>query len=144
MAFIIRKMTPNDYDTVVQLWQAAGLEYLPRGRDQRERIINEIERTENAFLLGELEGAVIASVFATHDGRKGWINRLAVLPEYQHRGFAQRLIQAAEEALAGHGIEIIGALIEADNHRSQRVFAEAGYQARPHIHYYSKRKHPWT
>lgn len=137
-------MVPDDYDAVVQLWQSAGLEYLPRGRDQYERVVAELTREENAFLVGEMDGSIVASVFATHDGRKGWINRLAVHPDHQHHGFARRLIQAAEEALEAQGIEIIGALIEADNARSRALFEQAGYQARPHIHYFSKRKHPWT
>ncbi|MCF7801153.1 MAG: GNAT family N-acetyltransferase [Candidatus Marinimicrobia bacterium] len=137
-------MIPEDYDAVVQLWQSAGLEYLPHGRDQYERIVTELTREENAFLVGELGETVVASIFATHDGRKGWINRLAVHPDHQHHGFAQRLIQAAEKALETQGIEIIGALIEADNDRSRALFEQAGYQARPHIQYFSKRKYPWT
>lgn len=137
-------MRPEDYDAVVTLWQAAGLEYLPRGRDQRERIDRELERPENAFLVGEIDGQIVASVFGTHDGRKGWINRLAVHPDFQHRGLAVQLVQAAETALEAQGIEIIGCLIEADNFASKQFFRKIGYNPKPDIHYFSKRKHPWT
>ena len=144
MTFTIRKMTAPDYEEVIKLWQIAGLEYLPRGRDQRKRIDVELKRDENAFLVGEIQGQIVAAVFGTHDGRKGWINRLAVHPDFQHHGYAVQLIRTVEQALEMQGIEIIGCLIEADNARSKEVFEKAGYGARPQIHYYSKKKHPWT
>ncbi len=144
MELQLRKMTKEDYAAVTALWQSAGLEYLPRGRDQRERIEKELTRAENAFLVGEVGGKIVASVFGTHDGRKGWINRLAVQPDFQHRGYAVRLIQAAEKVLEAQGIEIIACLIETENKRSREIFGKAGYQAHPDIHYFSKRKHPWT
>lgn len=144
MTLNIRKMRPDDYDAVVTLWQLAGLEYLARGRDQRERITAELERPENAFLLGEMDGLIVATVFGTHDGRKGWINRLAVHPDFQHHGFASEMVDAAEKALEAQGIEIIGCLIEADNLPSKQLFQKIGYQPKPDIHYFSKKKHPWT
>ncbi len=38
----IREMTAADYDVLVDLWKEAGLPIKPDGRDQRERITQEI------------------------------------------------------------------------------------------------------
>ncbi|PIZ64258.1 MAG: hypothetical protein COY19_09165 [Candidatus Marinimicrobia bacterium CG_4_10_14_0_2_um_filter_48_9] len=144
MTLSIRNMRPEDYDAVVTLWQSAGLEFLANGRDQRERITAELDRPENAFLVGEIGGQIVASVFGTHDGRKGWINRLAVHPDFQHHGFAEQMVRAAEAIIEAQGIEIIGCLIEADNQASKQFFQKIGYNPKPDIHYFSKKKHPWT
>jgi len=38
---------------------------------------------------------LVGSVLASHDERKGWLNRLAVAPNHRRRGPARRLIAAA-------------------------------------------------
>ncbi|MEA3297331.1 MAG: hypothetical protein U9R56_05655, partial [candidate division Zixibacteria bacterium] len=49
MNTIIKKLTPEDYDRIVQVWADAGLSYRPQGRDKRERISLEMERGDTAF-----------------------------------------------------------------------------------------------
>ena len=78
----------------------------------------------------------------THDGRKGWINRLAVHPSHRRQGLGRALIRAAEASLREQGIEIFAALIEPGNDVSLAVFEAAGYQDWPGIHYVSKRDRP--
>jgi len=38
----------------------------------------------------------IGSALITHDGRKGWINRVVVLPEHRNKGIARKLVEAGE------------------------------------------------
>ena len=51
------------------------------------------------FIGAFADGKLVGIVVATHDGRKGWINRLAVHPDYRRRGIAKKLIEEAEEYL---------------------------------------------
>jgi len=91
-------------------------------------------------LLGaEEEGRLIGVVMVSHDGRKGWINRLAVEPEYRRQGLGARLIAAAEEELHGQGVEVIAALIEGENESSLNLFQKEGYLLAREIFYLSKR-----
>ncbi len=93
-----------------------------------------------AFLaVAEAGGVVVGAVLATHDGRKGWINRLAVAPSYRRRGVASRLVAAAEERLAEAGIEIFACLVEGDNETSMRTFERLGYKRFPAMAYFTKR-----
>jgi len=87
-------------------------------------------------LAGGLQRAVglragselVAIVVLTHDGRKGWINRLAVDPGFRRRKLASRLIAESERWFAEVlGLEIWAALIESENHESQALFGQAGY-----------------
>ncbi len=139
---IVRKYTDSDYDAVTALWDACGLPYKPRGRDTRQKIGVEVTKETAAFLVAVIENRIIGSVLATHDGRKGWINRLAVAPEFQHQGIAQLLLHEAENTLYDLGMEIIACLIEDYNDPSMAFVSKAGYQHHPNIYYYSKRKYP--
>jgi len=135
----IRHLKDTDYDAVVALWSAAGLTYRPKGRDSREAMTAEFARAETCF-LGMFEGeTMIAVVVGTSDGRKGWINRLAVHPDYRGRGLALRLIKAAEDFLHGLGIKVISVLIEDWNTPSLSAFKKAGYDFFDDIVYGSKR-----
>jgi ribosomal protein S18 acetylase RimI-like enzyme len=139
---IIRPLAAEDYDALVALWQAAGLPYKPRGRDRRERIAAEIQGPCSVFLAAESEGRLVGAVLGTHDGRKGWINRLAVLPERRGAGIARALIDALEARLAERGIDIVACLVEDWNEGSQRCFERLGYRPFEGITYLTKRRVP--
>lgn len=138
----IRKFRADDYDAVMALWKESGLPYKPQGRDSREKILKEISQGIASFLVAVKEDTVIGTVLATHDGRKGWINRLAVTKEFRGLGIAQRLLEEAEKNLYDRGIEIIACLIEDYNQTSMKFFQKAGYIKHTDIIYFSKRKNP--
>ncbi|NDJ79172.1 MAG: GNAT family N-acetyltransferase [Chloroflexi bacterium] len=128
-----------DYDQVRKLWAAAGLPIKPNGRDSRAQFTQQIA-IGTQTILGLRDGKrLIGVVVTTHDGRKGWINRLAIHPDYQRRGLARQLITAAEETLRQQGMTIIAALIEDWNKPSLALFQEAGYIVHDDIHYLTKR-----
>jgi len=136
----IRELRIDDYDALVTLWDAAGLSYRPRGRDRREHIAHELAGECSIFLVAEDDGRIIGSVLGTHDGRKGWINRLAVHPDYRRRGIGTQLVREVERRLDAMGIDIVTCLIEDWNTSSQEFFTVLGYHRHDDIHYYSKRK----
>jgi ribosomal protein S18 acetylase RimI-like enzyme len=80
------------------LWQRAGLEFRPKGRDTETNITREVASGRSIVLLAEESEhkQVIGTVIATIDGRRGYINRLAVIPEYRCRGLAGKPVAAAE------------------------------------------------
>src|SRR5665647_1146101 len=88
----IRDFQLQDYDDVVRLWMEAGLPFRPQGRDRLERVAAELLGGTAVFLLAEAEGKSVGVVLGTHDGRKAWINRLAVAPAFRRRGIARLLV----------------------------------------------------
>jgi len=141
-AVFIREFRIEDYDALIALWNDAGLQYRPRGRDRREKIERELESGKAVFLVAETEGRLVGSVLGTHDGRRGWINRLAVAPKLRHKGIARMLVAEVEKRLLNLGIEIVACLVEDWNIGSIRTFERLGYIAHPDILYLTKRKHP--
>jgi ribosomal protein S18 acetylase RimI-like enzyme len=135
----IRLLSPDYYDHLVSLWEKAGLSYRPKGRDSREEIARQMEEDPDFFLGAFVDGEMVGCIIATFDGRKGWINRLAVLPEHRRQGIAQMLITGAEDALRKRGAEVIGILIYDDNVPSLNLFQRMGYLIGEDLVYLSKR-----
>ena len=137
----IRRLGLDDYDELLALWQRAGLHSLkPQGRDSRAGLTRQLASTVQTILRLEVNGQLVGAVVATHDSRKGWINRLVVNPDHRRRGYAARLIAAAEETLREQDIHVIAALVESDNPASLALFQKVGYvESDPGIHYLTKR-----
>lgn len=114
------------------------------GRDSRESIAKQVGLPNVRFLVARERagGPIVGTVLATHDGRKGWINRLAVDAAVRRRRIGARLVRAAEEWLASEGMDILACLIEDGNAISMSVFESLGYKKHPEIIYFAKRKHP--
>lgn len=136
----IRELDLEDYDDLLDLWKRAGLHSLkPHGRDSVEAVGRQLDSGVQTILGLEIDGRLVGAVVATHDSRKGWINRLAVAPAHRRRGYGARLVRAAEEVLHDQGIRIIAALVEGDNRTSLALFERCGYAVSSDIHYVSKR-----
>ncbi len=138
----IREMRIEDYDALVKLWKDASLPFRPDGRDSREEIERQLGLPTSIYLMAEMEGAIVGVVLGTHDGRKGWINRLAVAPEHRGRGIARMLVEETEKRLFALGMGIVTVMIEDWNKTSAKVFKKLGYEPFEGIIYMRKRKDP--
>ncbi|HLE65287.1 MAG TPA: GNAT family N-acetyltransferase [Candidatus Bathyarchaeia archaeon] len=130
----------KDYDALLSLWNKAGFSHRPEGRDSKSSIIAQMRRDKGLFLGAFRENRLVGSVIASYDGRKGWINRLAVDPEERRKGIAKVLIETAESVLRDRGSLIIAALVEADNSPSIALFQKCGYKVHRDILYLTKRE----
>jgi ribosomal protein S18 acetylase RimI-like enzyme len=135
----IRKLTTNDYESIIKLWSKAGLPFKPKGRDSREAIEAQIVANPEFFLGTFQDNNLIGTVVLSCDLRKGWINRLAVDPDYRHRGIAQDLIAESEKILRKCGVRIFCVLIEEYNDESKKLFKKCGYVEQHDVIYFTKR-----
>ena len=134
----IMPVAGDDYDEIVKVWREAGLSVRRSGRDARLAFVQQLSHFPDLYLKAVIDGRIVGVIFGTHDWRKGWINRLAVLPECRRRGVGAALLLAGDEAIRGHGIGIVSALIEADNRTSATFFEKMGYLADVPVIYYRK------
>jgi ribosomal protein S18 acetylase RimI-like enzyme len=139
---VIREMRIEDYEALIKLWKDASLPFRPEGRDSKEEIKRQLGLQTSVFLMAEMEGVLVGTVLGTHDGRKGWINRLAVAPEHRERGIARMLVEETERRLHELGIGMIAVMIEDWNQKSVKVFKKLGYEPFEGITYLRKRKEP--
>ena len=139
MELTIRQLTIDDYDDILQLWAQAGLPFKPNGRDSRTRMAAEMAAPHCRFLGLFHEERLLGVGIANWDGRRGWINRLAVHPDYRGIGLAGRLIERLEAFLEEKGALVVCALIEEENEPSMTCFEKAGFVCNPAVKYFSKR-----
>ena len=139
---IIRPLRAADYDATISLWRESGLPYFSQGRDSKDEIIRQLSLPTSIFLVAEFDGKIVGVILGTHDGRKGWINRLAVSPHSCPVGVARRLLEAVEKRFSQLGIGIFSCLIEGWNARSMKFFRSAGYEKCEDIIYFRKKLNP--
>jgi len=114
------------------------MRFRPAGRDSLGVFGKELRETRS-FLVGAFDGmALVGVVLGTDDGRKGWVNRLAVRPEYQGAGIARKLIRHCELIFQGRGIGIVGGLIDGENQPSLDLFRSQGYEECRNLVYFRK------
>ena len=70
----IRPFKIDDESRVIALWQACDL--LRPWNDPHKDIARKLSVRPDLFLVGTVEGRVIASVMAGYDGHRGWMNYL--------------------------------------------------------------------
>lgn len=140
----IKELTLENYQEMIALWERAGLPYRPQGRDSRGAIAAQMERDPELFLGAFIVEKLIGTVIGSDDGRKGWINRLAVDPDYRRQGIARMLIAEVERQLWERGRRIIAVLVEDWNDISLKLFQECDYILDRSILYLSKREGPWV
>ena len=135
----LRRLTIEDHAAILALWQRAGLHSIrPEGRDSREGFAKQLAGGQIAIGLEE-DGRLVGVVIVTNDTRKGWINRLAIDPDYRRKGYGEHLVRAAEDALHEAALHLIAAFIEEGNSASLTLFEKLGYAAHSKIVYVSKR-----
>ena len=104
----------EEYDRVIALWVAAGLQ-ISRS-DSRAALEHKLERDADLFLVAEDDetGALIGAVLGAYDGRRGWINHLAIAPSGQGRGLGRQLLDELEQRLRAKGCAKVNLLIKPD------------------------------
>jgi ribosomal protein S18 acetylase RimI-like enzyme len=138
----IRTLGLADYDAICEVWKASGVKYQLTGRESYENFSRQMKTGLQTVLGAMVDGKLAGVVVATHDGRKGWINRLGVAPEFQRQGVATALIRAAEEMFHAQGLLIVAAFVEHENNASLALFQHEGFHVHDDVYYLTKRDHP--
>jgi len=110
---IIRAFQSSDEDAVVDLWTRCGLTR-PQN-DPRKDIRRKLAVDPHLFLVAEDAGAIIGTVMAGYEGHRGWINYLAVSPDYRRGGVGRQLMTAAERLLIETGCPKINLQVRSSN-----------------------------
>jgi ribosomal protein S18 acetylase RimI-like enzyme len=134
----VRTLTLDDYDAIIGVWRSCGLKIKLNGRESRVKMQAQMQTGVQTILGAVQDGQLAGVVLATHDGRKGWINRLGVARDFQRQGIARTLVQAAEAHLRGQGISVVCVLIEQHNAASLSLFESEGFKLEPVV-YLTKR-----
>jgi ribosomal protein S18 acetylase RimI-like enzyme len=122
----IRKFHTDDTEQIVKIWGECGLLHPPN--DPYLEIKNKSDFQPDLFLVGEIDGRVMATIMIGFEGRRGWINSLAVLPEYRGRGYGGKLVKHSLEVLKELGAPKVNLLIRPANSKVKAFYEKLGFK----------------
>jgi ribosomal protein S18 acetylase RimI-like enzyme len=126
MTLVIRPFAAADEPAVVALWRAAGL--TRPWNDPHRDIARKLTVQPELFLVGELDGELIAAAMAGYDGHRGSVYYLAVSPAHQRRGHARALMAEIERRLEALGCPKLNLMVRQDNRGVLEFYARLGYE----------------
>ena len=125
MALEVRPFDESDRADVIALWRRCDL--TRPWNDPDADVDRKVAHDSAGFLVGTVDGFVVASVMAGYDGHRGWINYLAVDPDRRGSGLGADVMRAAEQHLAGLGCPKINLQVRTSNVDAVRFYESIGY-----------------
>jgi ribosomal protein S18 acetylase RimI-like enzyme len=122
-------MADDQIEQVVALWQACGL--TRPWNDPYKDIFFARKGPSSTILVAELNGVVVASAMAGHDGHRGMLYYVAVAPAQQGQGLGKAAVKAAEAWLAERGVWKLNLLVRAENVAVKGFYQALGYDVNP-------------
>lgn len=121
----IRPFQPRDEPAVIALWEQCGL--TRPWNDPRKDIARKVAVQPELFLVGLVDGRIMATVMAGYEGHRGWVNYLAVAPEHRSRGLGQALMAEVERLLLERGCPKVCLLVRTSNTPVLEFYRSLGY-----------------
>jgi ribosomal protein S18 acetylase RimI-like enzyme len=121
----IRPFVESDQDRVIDLWNRCGL--LRPWNDPHKDIARKLKVQRELFLIGEIDGRVVAAMMVGYEGHRGWVNYLAVDPERQRQGLGREMMAEAEIRLKALGCPKIQLQVRRDNAEAIAFYRRLGY-----------------
>jgi ribosomal protein S18 acetylase RimI-like enzyme len=123
---------PADYDEVMALWSSTeGLTL--READSREAISRYLARNPGLSFVARDEGQLVGAVLTGTDGRRGYLQHLAVAPSHRGQGLGRALAERAVEALRAHGIAKCHLMVRQENAQARAFWARLGWNERADV-----------
>ena len=122
----IREFAPEDEAAVVDLWNKCDL--IRPWNDPRKDIARKLRVRPDLFLVGLIDGQIVASVMAGYEGHRGWLNYLAVDPDRRHRGLGRILVTEAEKRLKAAGCPKVSLQVRRSNADAIEFYRRIGYE----------------
>jgi ribosomal protein S18 acetylase RimI-like enzyme len=132
----LRVMTMDDYDAVIALMKnTPGISL--RDADSREATGRYLQRNPGMSFVAEIDGSLCACVMCGHDGRRGYLQHLLVLPHCRRQGIGSALVERCLSSLEQQGIFKCHLDVFKTNEVAARYWQSQGWQLRTDIDRYS-------
>ncbi len=125
----IRAYQDGDRDALVALWEACDLVRPWNDPDEDIKLYRGTASAE--IFVAEHRKNLIGSVCAGHDGHRGWVYYLCVLPDLRGRGHGTALMRHVESWLAEWQVVKVQLLVRPENLATRTFYARIGYEPNP-------------
>lgn len=127
----IRPYLPEDKNAVIELWRECNL--VQSWNNPKRDIERKSRVNPELFLVGLVDGKVVATVMGGYEGHRGWVNYLAVAPAYRRRGLGRLIMEAVEEKIRAMDCPKINLQIRADNLEAVKFYESIGYKTEARV-----------
>ena len=121
----IRPYQDRDEKNVIELWHNCNL--VVPWNDPKLDIERKLKVNPDLFLVGLIEGKVVATVMGGYEGHRGWINYLAVSPEIRQKGVGQQMVEEVEAKLRKLGCPKINIQVRSSNKGVIEFYGKVGF-----------------
>lgn len=121
----IRPYQVEDEKQVIELWHDCNL--IVPWNDPKQDINLKLQFQPDLFLVGKIDDLIIATIMVGYEGHRGWINYLAVSPEYQRQGIGRLMMETAETELKKLGCPKINLQIRTTNKTVIAFYESLGF-----------------
>lgn len=134
--YTLRSMTIVDYDAVVELMkQTPGVSF--RDADSRTSTARYLQRNPGLSFVCEVNGQLAGCIMSGHDGRRGYLQHLVVLPVHRGKGMAGALVESCLSELEKLGIHKSHIDVVKTNASAAAWWERRGWKLRSDIQRYS-------
>lgn len=126
MSFEIVRFDSNYQKAVIDLWKQCDLIVPPN--DPAVDIQRKFVFQPELFFIALEDGQVIGSIMGGYEGHRGWLNYVAVLPDYQKRGYGKKLIDKAIDELRKLGCLKVNVQVRRNNPSAVEFYKHLGFK----------------
>jgi ribosomal protein S18 acetylase RimI-like enzyme len=122
----IEDLTEPYYAAAIAIWHAAGL---TRPWNDPAYDLRFAMDGPASTVLGAFDGETLVGTAMTgHDGHRGWVYYLGVLPDRQRHGVGRALMGAVEQWLRERGVPALNLMVRASNEAALGFYDRLGYE----------------
>ena len=133
----VRELTIEDYGEVISLWQSCDGIGLHSFETENWLAIYLSRNPGLSFVAIECD-RIIGAVLCGHDGRRGYMNHLAVADGYRGRGVGKALVARITQRLSQLGIRGCNGLVYSHNKAAHNFYNSLGWALRDNLTVVSK------
>ncbi|MGN1021834.1 MAG: GNAT family N-acetyltransferase [Aristaeellaceae bacterium] len=134
-----RTMRPDDLPAALLLWQGVdGVHLHSNGEESCEALRRYLQRNPGLSHVALCGTAMVGAVLCGHDGRRGYLQHLAVHPDFRRRGIARQLLGRVEQGLSRAGIRKEALFVLCGNTSAQAFYEHMGWQEETVVKIFSR------
>jgi ribosomal protein S18 acetylase RimI-like enzyme len=122
----IQSYSPKYEKEVIALWERCNL-VRPVNNPQKD-IERKLKVNPELFLIGLIDGKVVATAVGGYEGHRGWVNYLGVDPSQQKKGLGRQIMRALEEKLLEKGCPKLNLQVLTTNTEAMKFYERIGYK----------------
>lgn len=126
----------DDIEDMLELWKEVPCLGIGEG-DERNSLESFMNKNPSTCLIVRSAQGILGTVLGGFDGRRGYIYRLAVKPDHQHRGYGKLLLQNVLTELKKAGAAKIHLFVYNENDVAAQFYSSQEGELRRDIQIFS-------